>query len=314
MMRLAPRILLFSCLLVLPVAAQRGKQPDFTGRWSTGFGPMTLEQRGDAVTGTFGFEDESTVDGEVDGRTLAFSWRNARGRGKGELKLSDDGELVIGSYERGDQEPFLGGFRLVPHVPKLVGGQIVTGQTESGMRFHARAPKRWNRRDDLPALVILHGSNMTAADYVATIAGAFPKLAERYLVIGFDGEHLSPSARPEALAFNYTYINFSGEGVGPIWMQRQSPGLLADGMRQLQEEWDIPRFVVGGHSQGGFLTWVMALHFPELVSGAFPMSCNLLVQCEPDYFDDAEHIAAQHRVALAPIHGENDKRNQAPAF
>ena len=35
-------------------------------------------------------------------------------------------------------------------------------------------------------------------------------------------------------------------------------------------------------------------------------SCNLLVQCEPDYFDDKEIRGKQRKVAIAMIHGEND--------
>src|SRR5262249_12777803 len=41
------------------------------------------------------------------------------------------------------------------------------------------------------------------------------------------------------------------------------------------------------------------------LAGAFPMSCNLLVQCEPDEFDKA-HSDKQHRVAVAVIHGRKD--------
>ena len=77
-------------------------------------------------------------------------------------------------------------------------------------------------------------------------------------LIGFDGEHMSRAAKQDALAYNYTYVNFSGPGVGHVSRYSQTPGLLAAAMEELQEEYAIPHFVVGGHSQGGFLTWVMA--------------------------------------------------------
>ncbi len=48
------------------------------------------------------------------------------------------------------------------------------------------------------------------------------------------------------------------------------------------------------------------MFYPELIAGAFPMSCNLLVQCEPDRFTDGAARANQHSVAFALIHGKND--------
>jgi hypothetical protein len=51
------------------------------------------------------------------------------------------------------------------------------------------------------------------------------------------------------------------------------------------------------------------MFYPGLVDGAFPMSCNLLVQCEPDYslFEgDAELRERQRAVPIAHVHGETD--------
>jgi pimeloyl-ACP methyl ester carboxylesterase len=88
-------------------------------------------------------------------------------------------------------------------------------------------------------------------------------------------------------------------------MQRQTPALLADAVKELKARLPVDRVYLGGHSQGGFLTYITFLYYPELFDGAFPMSCNLLVQCEPTWFKK-EAIEKQRRIAVAPIHGRAD--------
>ena len=49
------------------------------------------------------------------------------------------------------------------------------------------------------------------------------------------------------------------------------------------------------------------MFYPEKIAGAFPMSCGLLVQCEPSYFADNQELrTVQRRVPMAHIHGKND--------
>lgn len=284
--------------------ARAQSKPNFTGTWSTSWGPMELTQsKGGQVQGTYGFAKGGTVKGTVtrDG-TWSFEWHNRGSSGEASATLWQNRNGFTGNADG----QFFGAYRATPDLPKPIPGKVVTGVTNSLMRVHVRAPRKWKPSKAWPALVILHGSNMTAKDYVHTIASAWPKIAARYVLIGFDGERLSPGATEDALSFNYTYVNFSGEGVGEPGRYNQSPGLLAKAMEEVQQEWKLESFLVGGHSQGGFLTWVMALHFPRLVAGAFPMSCNLIVQCEPDYFDDKKLQAAQRKVPLAVVHGQND--------
>jgi hypothetical protein len=63
---------------------------------------------------------------------------------------------------------------------------------------------------------------------------------------------------------------------------------------------------VGGHSQGGFLTYYLYMHFPEQFAGAFPVAGGLVMQCEPDVFDDEKLRAAQRSRPLAIVHGQQD--------
>jgi predicted esterase len=157
-----------------------------------------------------------------------------------------------------------------------------------------------------PAIAFFHGSNMSSSSYVHTIAGTWPELAEDYVLVGFDGERMNAWSEEGAPTYNFTYINFGGHEVGPAWAHRQSPALVAEGLDELREAYGLSQWFAGGHSQGGFLTYAIVMFYPEQLAGAFPMSCNLLVQCEPGNFEDEQVRRAQRAVALAPIHGEND--------
>ena len=68
----------------------------------------------------------------------------------------------------------------------------------------------------------------------------------------------------------------------------------------------VARYFVGGHSQGGFLTYSLLMNFPERIAGAFPISAGVIVQCEPSAYADEKLRAAQRSVPLAIVHGKND--------
>jgi len=271
---------------------------------------MKLTQTGITVKGTYGFDDEFSIEGKVKGDRLEFSYKEPRGSGEGVFTLWEDGDTFTGTFtpKGASDERFWGAYRLRAVAPAPKPGEVVTGQSRSGLNLHVRVPKDFDPQRRYPAIAFLHGSNMTARAYVDTIAATWPKLAEEFLIVGIDGERLSPASRDGVRAFNYTYVEFSGPGVGPAWRCRQSPALVADALEELRGVLPVEHWLVGGHSQGGFLTWAMAMFYPKLIRGAFPMSCNLLVQCDPDFsfFDDPDIREAQRRVALAPIHGEND--------
>ena len=62
----------------------------------------------------------------------------------------------------------------------------------------------------------------------------------------------------------------------------------------------------GGHSQGGFLTYSLLMNSPTLIAGAFPISCGVIFQCEPEAYSDEPLRKAQRSVPLAIVHGRND--------
>jgi pimeloyl-ACP methyl ester carboxylesterase len=81
---------------------------------------------------------------------------------------------------------------------------------------------------------------------------------------------------------------------------------VAEALDDLREAYPVSRYFVGGHSQGGFLTYSLLMNFPEKLAGAFPISAGVIFQCEPSAFADEKLRAAQRSVPLAIIHGKTD--------
>jgi predicted esterase len=147
---------------------------------------------------------------------------------------------------------------------------------------------------------------MNAKAYVATLASVWPEIAKDYLILGINGE--TPSDIGEDPRFNYTYVNYVGRSTyrGFPGTDRESPALVAEALTELREAYPIARYFVGGHSQGGFLTYSLLMNTPELVAGAFPISSGLIFQCEPSAYSDETLRKAQRSVPLAIVHGRND--------
>ncbi|MBL9078380.1 MAG: hypothetical protein JNL08_12795 [Planctomycetes bacterium] len=289
-------------LVVVRDGSARGAAT-FTGAWMTTFGPAELVQRGLTVTGSYGHDGKGEIEGKLEQGALRFRWRDGSGSGDGSWELQPADQAFTGKL--GGDGNFWGGYRKAPQRANAEPGKVASGQTDAGMRYHVRLPKAHTGAAKWPAICILHGSNMDSRAYVDTIVAAWPELAEEFVVVGLDGENLSPASKPGALRFNYSYVNFGGPDAGPLWARRQSPALVAEALQQLQRELPITQWYLGGHSQGGFLTYCLVMFYPELLAGAFPMSCNLLVQCEPDNFR-ADAVQKQHRVPVAVVHGRAD--------
>lgn len=288
--------------LLLPTPSLFADDPSFAGKWMTSFGPCTLEQRGTTVEGEYGHGGDGRIAGRVTEGELELTWTNGGRSGPARWELLGD-EAFKGTA--GENRRFWGGYRLAPRTAETKPGTITTGQTEAGLRYHLRMPDGHREGRRWPAVCILHGSNMSSRAYVSTIAARWPDIARRFVLVGLDGEKLSSRSSERELAFIYTYVNFSGPDVGPVSARRQSPALVAESLEELSESLPVDKWLVGGHSQGGFLTYCLLMYYSDLVAGVFPTSGNLLVQCEPDRFD-GERRERQHDVPVAVVHGRAD--------
>jgi predicted esterase len=291
--------------------AKRDTAISLPGLWLTDLGLMELSQERAKVKGRLALRGNSTIDGDAAGRRLDFRFQTFRS-GRGWFDFTADGKSFAGA---GNTDGFAQWFgwkgrhapEYVRHVP-LAAGKILDGSTQSLLTYSVRAPegyqagatKKW------PAVVILHGSNMNGRAYVATLAGAWPDIARDSILLGINGE--TPSSLGDEPQFNYTYVNYVGRSTykGFPGTDRESPVLVSEAMAELRGVYPISHYFVGGHSQGGFLTYSLLMNFPESIAGAFPISCAVIFQCEPEAYADPALRQAQRKVPLAIIHGKTD--------
>jgi predicted esterase len=293
-------------------AAATSKTADFSGLWLTNLGLMELAQEGTQVKGRYAMRGTSSLEGEAKGRNLTFHVKSFR-TGPGWFDLDEKESSLAGAVGTDGMAGWFGwkGRRapeFVRHVP-LAPGKIVQGSTTKLLTYSIHAPegytpdagKKW------PAIVILHGSNMNANDYVSTLAAPWPDIAHDYLILGINGETASDLGL-ERPTFNYTYVNYVGRSTygGFPGTDRESPALMREALDELKGVYPIKHYFVGGHSQGGFLTYSLLMNSPEAIAGAFPVSAGVIFQCEPSAYADAKLKAAQRTVPLAIVHGKND--------
>src|SRR5262249_15953543 len=132
----------------------------FGGDWMTTFGPMHLEQHGMLVQGSYGFGDTGKLDGKLKDGVLAANWRNGGASGTAKIELLAKDDAFTARFAGGNGEEFCGGYRRQALAAKAVPGQVASGQTKSGMRYHVRLPKGHAEGKRWPAICMLHGSNM----------------------------------------------------------------------------------------------------------------------------------------------------------
>jgi predicted esterase len=283
----------------------------YAGLWLTDLGLIELTQVSAKVQGHYALRGTSKLDGKISGRRLDFRFHSYRD-GQGWFDLATDGKSFAGASNT-NGFPGWSGWKGQPaprfklHMP-LVAGKIVDGSTQTLLTYCVRAPEDYQPKSTRkwPTVLILHGSNMNSQSYVSTIAAAWPDVARDFILLGINGE--MPSNIGDDPRFNYSYVNYVGHSTykGFPGTDRESPALVSEAIAELKEVYPISYFLVGGHSQGGFLTYSLLMNFPELIAGAFPISCGVIFQCEPDAYNDETLRKTQRAIPLAIIHGKND--------
>jgi predicted esterase len=265
--------------------------PSFDGLWLTNLGLMDLQPAQDRMKGRYALMGVSRLTGTVTERKLEFTYKSFTS-GEGIFQLSADGKRFTGkATSAGAKKSFDWRGRradeFVRHA-KLVAGKLVDGSTRGLLTYTVRAPEGYQRGDQKkwPTILILHGSNMNSKAYVNTIAAAWPDIGKDFLILGINGE--TPSDIGPDPRFNYTYVDYVGRSTfkGFPGTDRESPALVAEALDELVKVYPIGKIFVGGHSQGGFLTYSLLMNFPEKFAGAFPNSAGVIFQCEPKAYED----------------------------
>jgi hypothetical protein len=84
------------------------KTLNFSGLWKSSFGRMRLVQSGKKVHGIYGYSAHSSLRGEVKDGVFQFQYSEAKGQdtGKGEFRLSSDGQELKGRWRVTGEAPW----------------------------------------------------------------------------------------------------------------------------------------------------------------------------------------------------------------
>ncbi|MEL7497342.1 MAG: hypothetical protein AAFN77_06995 [Planctomycetota bacterium] len=285
---------------------------DFSGVWLTSLGTMMLEQSDEnEIKGSIGPEGWSSVDGgTIEGEKMTFEWTIRNFNGAGWFEMSKDGKRIYGVMNSTNGPSAWIGLRPDGYsrnvVPKA--GEIVKGVASNGMLYNLRMPDGWKEGDEVDCIVLLHGSNWTTSGMVFVTAKNWPELGKKFAILGIQGQNWAKWSKADDLRFNYTYVNWVGRSTlgGFPYTHRESPFLVGKLLDEFNKEYSLKRIFVGGHSQGGYLTYVLHMHMPEKIAGTFPMAGGMIIQAEPDVFDDEDLKKAQRDTPMYILHGRND--------
>lgn len=156
-------------------------------------------------------------------------------------------------------------------------------KAKNGLSTCLRLPAGYNPKAGAPAIVWLHGSNMNTHDYLGTFVGM--KWFPDWILIGIDGETGTRES-----GHNYTF---------------NSAKLIVEAYDEIAKDLKITKAFIGGHSQGGYVTYSVIMDHPGKFAAGIPVSGGLWMQCEPEQYKP-EMLEKQKKVALAVVHGRAD--------
>jgi predicted esterase len=285
------------------------KMADFSGTWLCNWGTMQLVQDGDRVTGFYTSARWGSLEGTVSGRKLKFKWKRLNSQGEAEIEMSIDRSRFYGMSLRDEATVCFGikPAKFRQHAEPIAGA-IVQGIADNGMLYYLRMPEGWTAGREVDVVVLLHGSNWTTAGMVYITNENWPSIGKRFAILGIQGESWATWSDADDLRFNYTYVNWVGRSTyrGYPGTDRESPYLVAEVIDELDKLYSFGRIFVGGHSQGGFLAYVMHMNFAEKLAGTFPIAGGVIFQAEPDAFDNKNLMKAQRAIPMAIVHGKKD--------
>ncbi len=168
---------------------------------------------------------------------------------------------------------------------KVKPGQTALCKTKN-MSYFLRVPKGYDAKAGARLVVFLHGSNMNGLGYVRSFESK--RWANDDILCCPNGEQGSDPFGQN----NFTF---------------ESAPLVAEVTEEVKKAFTTTLTYVGGHSQGGFLTYSVVLLNPDLYQGAMPMAGDCWMQNEPNLWENRPEVAkVQHEIPIAVVHGKND--------
>jgi len=152
-----------------------------------------------------------------------------------------------------------------------------------GATYWIVVPPDWNAKEPGRVILWLHGSNMNGKSYTDSL---------KAMEFGRTELLVAPNGHTKVRDWVY---NFDA----PSYSTKLALGVLDD----VAKRFAIGKVYVGGHSQGAFYTYRLALQHPDRFAGAVPFAAGLLKGLDPK---SAAHRKGEPGPAFAIIHGEAD--------
>jgi hypothetical protein len=108
---------MLTCVACILTAAATADEPGgpFQGECRTTIGMVKLNQKGDAVTGSYGASGQFPLNGKVKGNTLTFEYEEGQAKGDGRFTLDALGNAFTGGFQvRNGRSGFWNGWRPDP--------------------------------------------------------------------------------------------------------------------------------------------------------------------------------------------------------
>jgi pimeloyl-ACP methyl ester carboxylesterase len=169
--------------------------------------------------------------------------------------------ISIGLLHRGDISPDI-------LRQKYANAESEFIRVEPGLSVHVRD----EGPAEAPVLVLVHGSNNSLHTWEAWVAA----LKDKYRVITID---------------------MPGHGLtGPHPDDDYSDTAYTDVIDQVMRARNIPAFVIGGNSMGGWISWNYAVRFPEKITGLLVMDSS----GAPNWQKTRRELPIGFRLAMTP--------------
>ncbi|MDP1562621.1 MAG: M56 family metallopeptidase [Pirellulaceae bacterium] len=202
---------------------------------------------------------------------------------------------------------------------RMVPGQITSGVSVSGLGWHVRLPSHAAKNPDQrwPTLVVLHQQESNGLQYLRKIETVWPELAERYILVGIDGELRAEFDSDRNPRHSYSFINFAGNSdlyTGFPGTDRESPALVAETLGELRKTLPTDRILLAGHHDGACVALSVLMNYPETIDGAVLMSVAMIIQNEPTAFTNEARRRQQRERPLVLVHARRHAAESLAAW
>ena len=260
-------------------------------------GHVTLEMRCFPDKNSLLFDDDSQIASKwVKKYELTVKMQ------KGKQLLLEDKKKVSPSVTAGfenepDREVFV-----FPEVEKTDTKGVFTGKEGNKLTYASYAPSNASESNRRPLVIWLHGAGERGTDPMITIYGnkVVALMGDEFQTI-MDGAYI---LAPQTTLF--WKVNENGK-----YMDNENPGdhsLYLHDLKELIDQYvdsnyiDKDRIIVGGCSNGGFMTLDLLIHYPDYFAAAYPI-CEIY---EPELISD-EELKAIKDIPMWFVYAKNDQ-------